>query len=417
MRLRPVLLAGTGARSGPPRCYRIMPLILLVRGATVPYLVAVPATFDPNDFELRWPPQLFVDEAKRLQARRFDLSRLGRTLSWQSDIEWLLTEAFVSAVPAETFQRVQSTALPGWQSMAVDQWLSQLLQEAATWPEPSTRKPYWSARTIGRGSPARMELREVKRNFVQLVDQFEADGYLVLAFGQDCVDAEGPQSNPAAVLFSRLGYAVEWPPMRPRAGWTRDQFYDLVEVLHDLVARPTSREYHDYEGCGWHYRDFTTGSARRLYRWQVNRLLAASTLGLRLAESGEDIGRLVRAEPTGLEDLPDKALAAATPETADRLRHAIALFRSRTAGVEERRSAVIALAGVLEERRGLLKAELLTKDEGALFQIANTFAIRHQRPDQRGDYDRAFLDWLFWWYLSTVNLTDQLPARQASGRP
>ncbi len=107
-------------------------------------------------------------------------------------------------------------------------------------------------------------------------------------------------------------------------------------------------------------------------------------------------------EPAGLEDLPEKALEAATPETADRVRHAIALFRSRTAGLEERRSAIIALAGILEERRGLLKAEVLTKDEGALFQIANGFAIRHQRADQRGDYDRAFLDRLFWWYLGTV---------------
>jgi hypothetical protein len=191
-------------------------------------------------------------------------------------------------------------------------------------------------------------------------------------------------------------------------------FCDLVEVFHDIVARPSSRWYHDYAGCGWHYSAFATGPARRLYRWRVNRLLAASTLGLRLADSGEDLGRLVRVEPTGLEDLPEKALEEATPDTADRVLHAIALFRSRTAGVEERRSAIIALAGILEERRTLLKKELVTKDEGALFQIANTFAIRHQRADQRGDYDRAFLDWLFWWYLATVQLTNQLLARQAS---
>jgi hypothetical protein len=164
---------------------------------------------------------------------------------------------------------------------------------------------------------------------------------------------------------------------------------------------------------GLDYSSFATGPARRLYRWRVNRLLAASDLGLRLAEGGEDLGRLVRAEPTGLEDLPERAVEAATPETVDRVRHAIALFRSRTATVEERRSAVITLAGILEERRDLLKAELLSKDEGALFQIANGFAVRHQRADQRADYDSAFLDWFFWWYLGTVGLTDQLLARQA----
>jgi hypothetical protein len=39
-------------------------------------------------------------------------------------------------------------------------------------------------------------LREVKRSFVQLIDQFERHGYLVDAFGQDCVDADGPPPDP-----------------------------------------------------------------------------------------------------------------------------------------------------------------------------------------------------------------------------
>ena len=173
----------------------------------------------------------------------------------------------------------------------------------------------------------------------------------------------------------------------------------------------------NYSSCGWHYSAFATAPARRLYRWRVNRLLADSDLGLRLAEEGEDLGRLVRVEPSGLEDLPERAVEAATPQTIDRVRHAIALFRSRNATVEERRSAVIALAGILEERRSLLKAELLSEDERALFTIANGFAIRHQRADQRGDYDAAFLDWLFWWYLGTVELTDQLLARHSPRRP
>jgi hypothetical protein len=398
----------------PPRRYRIRPVILLAREATVAYLVAVPATFDPNDYELRWPPQLFIDEANRLRRRKPDVLNLLGTPAWAPDVKWLLTEAFVSTVPADTFVSMYSHEAQGPVPLA-EQWLSQLLGEAANWPESGFRRPYWSARTTGRRRPARIELREVKRNFVQLMDQFEDHGYLVPAFGQYCVDDhDSPQPEPAAVLSGRLGYAVEWPPRRPRAGWTLDQFCDLVEVFHDLVVRPASREYHDFASCGWHYSDFATGPARRLYRWRVNRLLAASTLGLRLADSGEDLGRLVRVEPTGLEDLPEKALETATPDTADRVRHAIALFRSRIAGLEERRSAVIALAGILEERRGLLKVELLTKDEGALFQIVNGFAIRHQGADQRGDYDSAFLDWLFWWYLGTVQLTNQLLARQAS---
>jgi hypothetical protein len=30
-----------------------------------------------------------------------------------------------------------------------------------------------------------------------------------------------------------------------------------------------------------------------------------------------------------------------------------------------------------------------------LFQIANEFSIRHSSAGQQGDYDPAFLDWVF----------------------
>jgi hypothetical protein len=105
-------------------------------------------------------------------------------------------------------------------------------------------------------------------------------------------------------------------------------------------------------------------------------------------------------------------MAARTDEaTGGRVRHALALFRGRTATEHDKRSAVVALALVLEERRHILKDNLVKKDEGALFDIANNFAIRHQRDDQKPDYDPIFLDWVFWWYLATIELTDRVLSR------
>jgi hypothetical protein len=383
----------------------------------------VATTFHPDEYELRWPPQLFIDEANRL--RRYTTSQVDEMIGidrtdWAPAMQWLLTEAFVSTVPTETLKRVLRGGVQwgGPNLRGAEQWISQLLDEVANFPEPATRKPYWSARTSARPTPARLKFTEVTRHFVRLIEEFEANGYLINAFGQKCVDDDGPRPDPSAVLESRLGYDVfGWPLEPSRPGWEVDDFCDLVEVLHDLVARPSRRWYHEEPDCGWHYGGFATRPARRLYRWQVNRLLAGSDLGLRLAEEGEDVGRLVRIEPTGLEDLPEKALQAARPETVNRVQHTIALFRSRNATVEERRSAVITLVGILEERRPLLKAKLVTEDERALFRIANEFAVRHQRADQRSDYDNVYLDWLFWWYLATVYLTDQLLARQAAAQP
>ncbi len=61
-----------------------------------------------------------------------------------------------------------------------------------------------------------------------------------------------------------------------------------------------------------------------------------------------------------------------------------------------------------------MKEELLKQDEGALFNIANNFQIRHLNEAQKRDYDPVFLDWVFWLNLATVELTDRLLARQGN---
>ena len=107
----------------------------------------------------------------------------------------------------------------------------------------------------------------------------------------------------------------------------------------------------------------------------------------------------------------ERAVTDAPKDEATETAHAIALFRSHHASRETKRSAVSALARILEQNRGLLRQELLTKDEGALFHLANSFDIRHSNDKQQGDYDEAFLDWVFWWFLGTVELLNRLRAR------
>ena len=145
----------------------------------------------------------------------------------------------------------------------------------------------------------------------------------------------------------------------------------------------------------------------------MNDLLKAAGIGYRLADRGEDLGRLVEIFDDGRTRLVSESIENALPDVAARVRHAIALFRGRTATGEDKRSAAITLAGILEERRQLIKDELTTGDESALFQIANKFAVRHRNEQQLHDYDPAFLDWIFWWYLATVELTNRIIDRQA----
>jgi hypothetical protein len=96
-----------------------------------------------------------------------------------------------------------------------------------------------------------------------------------------------------------------------------------------------------------------------LYRWRVNRLLDGGGIHYGLADEREDQGRLVAVTDDARADLVHQALVVAGPDMKQRTAHPIALYRGRGASVEEKRSALIALAGTLEERRELIRTELV----------------------------------------------------------
>jgi hypothetical protein len=72
--------------------------------------------------------------------------------------------------------------------------------------------------------------------------------------------------------------------------------------MHDSVSSPRQRSFHSY-GEDWHYSDFATEPGQALYRWKVNELFARTALDLRLAEDGDDVGRLVHVADEARADL------------------------------------------------------------------------------------------------------------------
>jgi hypothetical protein len=357
------------------------------------------------DYQLIWPRLLFQTEAAAL------LNNYNKLDDWDGRCELLLEDAFVGEAPRDDF-----LALEYSRKDPIDHrksFLVSLLRRAPFLTEAAVgRAPYWSERKYAR-RPGAVSLVGTVREFVSVTNGLDVRGYFEKAFEKDCVDA--PASVDPSVLIEReIGVANVWPLSQTRLADDKDLFCDVVEVLHDFVARPRARHIHNYAGCGWHHSAFSLEAGQALYRWRVNRVLDRSDLGLRLAGEGEDTGRLVATTDVARTELMASMADRAEPQTGDVVRHAIALFRSRNASEHDKRSAAVALAAVLEERRGLLRSELMSKDEGALFEIANRFAIRHRNDAQRADYDSNFLDWLFWWYLATIDLTDRILARQES---
>ena len=356
--------------------------------------------FGGPDWELSWPRELFVQEARWLLSGT-NLVRAAslKAYMWSDEVELLLDEAFAAQEPIQAFLRSPRHS-----------FLEQLVQHAADLPEARHRRPYWPDRQHTPRQPKEPDFDTAMDGFVEVVGELEARGYFQQAFPGGCPDVPPSElPDPSAVLETHLHAASLWPLAENRRLWDEEMFFGLVEVLHDLVARPRRREWHDY-GQDWHYSQFALHPGRQLYRWRVNRLLEAAMIPYRLASSGEDEGRLVSvpSDQARAELLDARGARGAD----DPVGHAVALFIRREASVQDRRSAVLALAGVLEERRNLLKEELLKGDEQELFRIANQFNLRHQGADQRTDYAPEFLEWLFYWYLATVDLTDKLLARR-----
>jgi hypothetical protein len=387
-----------------------------------------------SELRLVWPPALFATEAKALLAAGADDDALGG----------LLAEAFHGDRGEQLLQQVARTHPHRTWAVEEDPWASANGYSYPT-PEPfadrataellaaladdADRLPRYKPRLLYRQrqrviEPGVLTVAECKDKFASLIVDLTVLGYFEDAFGSQCPDSrEDPDGQGQRVLAERLEVDLPLWPLRVRSNvfagpagvhkdWPDEVFFEVVEALDEVVARPRQRGWHDYHD-GWDYSDYSRPPGQTVYRWKVNELLNRSEVPLQLAVTGSDAGLLVHTAGDPRDELLDQVLDAPTCADLGDVAHAVQLFRGRVATREAKRSAVVTLAGVLERRRKLLKAELLSKDEGALFFIANEFDLRHRTARQQGDYDDAFLDWVFWWYLGTVELTNRLVARHA----
>jgi hypothetical protein len=186
---------------------------------------------------------------------------------------------------------------------------------------------------------------------------------------------------------------------------SRDRLLDLLELLYrDVVSTPIGPR--DAKVIG-----YAQGNGQQRFKAAVNPVLARVTPPLEMDESGEIVNTLE--EP--FRRLVEQPLRDEAPkrEVGDRVEAAIKHFRRRGATADNRRAAVKELVDVLEYLRPDAEEHLMSEDEGALFQLANNFAIRHNKRETRRDFDEpAFLAWAFYVYLATIRLMLELRGRR-----
>lgn len=412
-----------------------------------------------DELRLLWPAELFRAEAYALADRgQLDDEHLG----------WLIDEAFHGGMARRWWVEQMSdprrqpspdnlTAMlarlpilsnrggatgrpgPGPEVKAASRVVVRTILDALAQVPQHEPPRLWSARQglrgVGPKRPAPLSSVQLRQEFAEVVGSLDTTGYFERAFGSRCTDTS---DDPAAEGQRRLAELIDsdgylWPLWDAGQvsgvadAWSDETLFDVVEALHLFVARPRRRYWHEFER-DYDYDDHTRSAGQAVYRWQVNNLLARSDVPWRLAVDGPDRGRLVAVTGDPRDDLvrsvledTQENLQGASPAASeleggsnDAVAHAIELFRARDAGREAKRSAIVTLAGVLENRRDLLKDRLMSGDESALFHIANKFHLRHRTEEQRGEYAHDFLDWVFWWYLATIELTNRLLVRAPS---
>ena len=368
----------------------------------------------PEDLELRWPVDLLAYEVDALVA---DLT----VHSWTQRAQLLLAEAFVGEEVVRGLHEAEDRfragsrdrMAPGFDLQVQARYLGMLVQHVKATSPPSAPRPFFAERGGARLSeePSQAQRHsQLRAEWVDLVGWFEARGYLEQIRNRYERPEGGREDLVSALDYEALrllGVPRLWP-LRPQE-WTEDLFYSLVELVHDLAARPRFVFQHE-EMQEPVYEAFSRPAGQRLYRWRVNQMFAKAANGLALAEDGPDTGRVVQNPAPDFAEL--EAETAASTEHRTEVGHARALFRLRGATREEKKSAVVELAGVCERHRhGILKSGLPGGDSGELFNIANNFHLRHKDLKQIDSYGEEYLDWLYWWYLATVALLERLLAQ------
>jgi hypothetical protein len=216
----------------------------------------------------------------------------------------------------------------------------------------------------------------------------------------------------------KAGFLLKFQPF-PITEWrdediTEDNVFDVIEFLYDHVSEPG--EYgHLADSTGFIYTDYLgydKEEGRKEFREKVNLLLADYKNGYELSEDGE----ILALGKDGLEHILDAEIPHYDEENVDsKVREAIRKWRNRHLDISERRQAIVAMADVFEWLKKTRKLEnvVLNKDEAAIFNIANNFALRHHNPEQKKEYDKdIWYPWMFHFYLATYHAVIRLIKRK-----
>jgi len=266
------------------------------------------------------------------------------------------------------------------------------------------KRNYYSVRT-GKITPDQeVNFEVLKKLFSVTYRKLNSDGYFQKYFGIDCEDGFvlgelGEEID--AIMFVNLRKENLYPIWKNLPNYTEDDFFDVIEFLHDHCSKGLNGYYHNWNNCGYHYDEFNDLEGQKHYRETLNPILREYKEGFEISENGE----ILINSDNGLSNLFEADIPTNDKNNiTNKINSAILKFRRYKSTLDDRREAIRELADVLEYVRPAIKQHLNKKDENDIFNIANNFGIRHHNKDQQTEYDKAiWYSWIFYYYLATLH--------------
>lgn len=154
------------------------------------------------------------------------------------------------------------------------------------------------------------------------------------------------------------------------------------------------------------FKDRTDGYEERLYTtiYEINETFRRFKIGYEIVK-----GKINKITQPGFETLVNETITTNDPNNIDlRVQSAISTYFNYDSSIEDKKGAILNLAGVLEylKDNGI---KLPDKDDKDLFHIINNFDIRHHKKVQQRSYDKdIWYDWCFYTFLASINVLMKL---------
>jgi hypothetical protein len=262
---------------------------------------------------------------------------------------------------------------------------------------------YYSSRT----KPGSLTLEDLYWKSANLYLLFRDKDYFKGKAGITKTDLPDAIKHEAAVALTFQPFSItKWS----QEDITEDHIFELLEFLYDRVSKPgrwvemttdSGFSFYDYDG-------YDDDAGREEFRSMANSFLPDYKTGFELTRDGN----VLAMGTDGLQHILGAEIIPYDEENVDsKVRNAILKWRNRHLSLSEKKEAIRELADVFEwlKKTKGLGTVLDRKDESAIFDIANNFAIRHHDPKQKRNYDRPiWYSWMFHFYLATYHAAIRL---------